>query len=98
MAEEKIINDEIIEDEELEGVAGGASWEIQDDANRLRALGVLGYGRVDKQQVNDAFTGLGLGIGTDLKKGDAKNSYYINHKKVSREKLWNYIYQHRQQF
>lgn len=98
MAEEKIINDEIIEDEELEGVAGGASWEIQDDANRLRALGVLGYGRVDKQQVNDAFTGLGLGIGTDLKLGREKNSYYINHKKVSREKLWNYIYENRSQF
>lgn len=38
MAEEKIINEEIMSEDELDEVAGGSTREIQDDANRLRAL------------------------------------------------------------
>ena len=94
MAEEKILKeDELILDEELDEVVGGTYEEIRDDANRLRALGLLPRNQaVSKQQINDALVGLGIGIGTDLR-DDKNNKYYINHDKVSREKLWNYVYE-----
>ena len=66
MADEKIMNEEVMSDEELSEVAGGADWEIQDDANKLRALQVR-YGinllptgrKVSTREVNDAFVELG---------------------------------------
>lgn len=96
MEEEKKFADEIISDEELDGVAGGSSWEIQQDANRLRSLGRLpNYRAVSPNEVNDALWQLGqdigLKIGCDLKEGSKDNSYYIDHQKVSRNELWRRI-------
>ena len=101
MSEEKIVNEEIkaeeiISDEELEGVAGGYSWEIRDDANRLRNLGYLPKDRdVSRNEVNDAMfklgQDLGFELGTDLQKHE-QNSYYINRKGTSRDKVWDKIY------
>ena len=101
MSEEKIINEEIkaeevISDEELEGVDGGYAWEIRDDANRLRNLGYLPKDRdVSKDEVNNAMfklgQDLGFELGTDLQKRK-ENSYYINRKRTSRDKVWDKIY------
>ena len=96
MAEEKILKDEILSDEQLDQVAGGSDWEIHDDANRLRGLHRLGYGPVSSDEVNDAMwrlgQDLGLKIGCDLKEGGRSNTYYLDNKKVSRDKLWDKIY------
>lgn len=101
MSEEKIVNeeikaDEVISDEELEGVAGGYAWEIRDDADRLRNLGYLPKNRdVSRNEVNDAMfklgQDLGFELGTDLK-DPRKNSYYINRENTSRDKVWDKIY------
>ena len=63
MAEEKILKDEILSDEQLDQVAGGSDWEIHDDANRLRGLHRLGYGPVSSDEVNDAMWRLGQDLG-----------------------------------
>lgn len=96
MADEKILKDEILSDEQLDGVAGGSDWEISDDANRLRDLHRLGYNYVTSDQVNDAMWRLGqeigLNIGCDMQEGRKSNSYYLDNKKISRDKLWDKIY------
>ena len=85
---------EILNDSELEQIAGGNGWETRQDAAALRSMGRLSSRNANKSQVNDAFWNLGLGIGTELHNGDKSNRYYINHRKVSREELWHYINQH----
>ena len=96
MAEEKILNDEILEDAELEEVAGGTYREIRDDANRLRALGYLPrHGTVSKQDINDAFIQLGRDHGLKLgyNPSDTRaNRYYVNHDGKNHEQIWNIIY------
>ena len=95
MAEEKIIDGEVMIDEELDEVAGGTSKEIKDDANRLRALGYLPQGAVSKHQINDAFLRLGsdygLKLGYNPSDSDA-NRYYLDHKKKDHEQIWDIIY------
>ena len=94
MADDKIKANEILEDSELEEVAGGNGWETQRDADALRAIGCLTHRRVDKDQINDAFYDLGLGIGTELHNGEAPNKYFIDNRRVTREELWDYIHHH----
>ena len=100
MAEEKIINEEVKDeeimiDEELDEVAGGTTKEIKDDANRLRALGYLPQGAVSKHQINDAFLRLGSDYGLKLGYNPSdrdENRYYLDHKKKDHEQIWNIIY------
>ena len=101
MSEEKIVNEEIkaeeiISDEELEGVAGGYAWEIRNDADRLRNLGYLPKNRdVSQNEVNDAFVQLGKDVGLHLGcalDDDNKNKYYIKHDKTPRNEVWRKIY------
>ena len=93
MADEKILKDEILSEEDLDEVAGGTTDEINSDARRLQRIGMLGPAPT-KDQVGDALYYLGqrigLEIGCDLHDGSS-NTYYINNKKVSRDKLWNKI-------
>ena len=101
MSEEKIVNEEIkaeeiISDEELEGVAGGTKEELKKDADRLRRLGYLPKDRdVSKKDINDALWNLGqdigYDIGSDLHNGD-KNVHYIDGHKVYHKDLWDFIY------
>ena len=95
MTEEKILEEEILSDDELEDVAGGTRAEIQADANRLRGLGYLGSGKVTVEQINDAFLRLGrdygLKLGYNPDKYDA-NRYYLNHDKKNHKQIWNIIY------
>ena len=108
MKDEKILKDEVLSENELDEVAGGYADEIQEDANRIRALGRR-YGiellprnrRVSTREVNDAFVTMGnlitqyLGgkfrLGCDLQE-DSKNRYYLNHEKMSRDEIWDRIY------
>ncbi len=97
MAEEKILKDEeLILDEELDEVVGGTTAEIRDDANRLRALGLLPRDQaVSKQQINDAFWSLGQRYGVSLgynPDDDNPNRYYLNHEKKNHKEIWNIIY------
>ena len=108
MADEKIMNEEVMSYEELSEVAGGADWEIQDDANRMRALGrrygiqLLPNRKVSTREVNAAFNRMGdligeyfhckFRLGCDLQLGDEGNSYHLNHKKMERDKIWAKIY------
>ena len=95
-------------DNELDEVAGGKAWEIQDDANRMRAIGRR-YGiellpsdrKVSTREVNAAFNRMGdlisqylggdFNLGCDLQE-DRSNKYYLNHEKMSRDKIWEKIY------
>jgi len=108
MKDEKILKDEIMNDDELDEVAGGSDWEIQEDANRIRSLGrrygiqLLPNRPVSTREVNDAFVRMGdlitqhfgskFRLGCALNEGDEDNSYYLNHKKMSHDKIWEKIY------
>ena len=94
MTNEKINASEILDENELEEVAGGNGNETQRDADALRAIGCLTHRDVNKDQIDAAFCSLGLGIGTELHNGEARNKYYIDHRRVSREELWDYIHHH----
>ena len=95
MAEEKILKDELLSEEELDNVAGGKAWELQEDADYLRRYGLLGSGPVDKVQIEAAINRAGIlngiSLGCDLHNGDKSNSYYINNEKYSHDGFWREI-------
>ena len=94
MAEEKILKDEIMSEDELDNVAGGNAEEINKDFGFLRAVGALGQ----TSAVNDvamvrAFAAHGIGyiqyggdgITGNRDKGNLHNEYFVNGKQVTRE-------------
>ena len=100
MAEE-IKKEEIMSEEELDEVAGGSTWEIHDSANRLRNLGIQLPAGASAKDVNDAMWHLGqkiimdgkpVDLGSNLKDNNESNSYYINHRKVNHQQVWDFIY------
>ena len=93
MSEEKIINEEVMNEDELDGVAGGTRDELRNDAERLRALGVLPQGGSTMKEIRSAFGKLGLGITCSLDKED-KNWYHVKDRSLNHEQIWNYIYSH----
>ena len=104
----EIPKDEILKDKELDQVAGGNAAEIQDDANKLRQLGVLGDEPVNQFQVRNAFLKLpvcGI-IGGSIAFGyyglDQPNEYQLlirgEYKKVTRQEFWDYIFKQMQTF
>lgn len=96
MAEEKILKDEIMNDEELDNVAGGKAWELQEDADNLRRYRLLGSGPVTKDQIEAAINRAGvlngISLGCELYNGDKNNKYYIDHKKYSHDEFWKEIH------
>ena len=101
MAEEKIVNEEIkdeeiLSDEELEDVAGGNKDELREDADRLRALGYLPKNRAaSKEDINNAIWDLGQKIGHDIGSNFSDrgtNRHYIDGHKVNHKELWKFIY------
>lgn len=96
MAEEKILKEEIMSEEELDEVAGGRAWELQEDADNLRRYGLLGPGPVGKEQIEAAINRAGImngiSLGCELHNGDKSNSYHINHKKYSHDGFWKEIF------
>ena len=62
MAEEKILDSEKLEDEQLDQVAGGNQFQMEDDIKRLKSLGVLSEGvdKHDKDAIKQAFKAYGM--------------------------------------
>jgi len=92
MSDEKITNEEVLNDEELNEVAGGTGDEIRDDKQRFKRLGIrITSGAHDEAQLKDAFARFGVQVET-YHGYFRDNDYKINGRSVSRDKAWNYIY------
>lgn len=98
MAEEKILDNEVLDDEELEGVAGGSNTENRNDRDLLKKMGY--YNDATKSistNLEKSFAGLGSKLGCDLhvrvdaNKGRAANKYFIADQEVSRKEFWTII-------
>jgi hypothetical protein len=99
MADEKILAEEIMDEDELEEVAGGTTAETKDDRRRLLAMG---YYEIKPHQnyavgIANALEKLGKDTGYDFKftssshMGTESNSYQFNGKEVTREKFWKLV-------
>lgn len=94
MAEEKILNEEVLEESELEEVAGGTLKETVEDHNYLEKWGAYDFNSEDgfKKSVQNGFAKMGSNYGMeitadiDLNKNSA-NKYFVNGKEISRNKL-----------
>ena len=107
MADEKILKDEIMNDVELDNVAGGTFAESYSDANKFEKLGVkifeneiLGVGLLDPagfKNLRAAFNKYGVtlqddgSIGTDLMGTSKANRYFIGGKEVTQDEAWKHI-------
>ena len=98
MAEEKILDNEILEENELDGVAGGNTQENRMDRDLLKKMGYYN----DKtnsiaKNLQTSFAGLGSKLGCDLhvsvnaNKGNVANKYFIADQEVSRDEFWTII-------
>ena len=83
MAKE-ILKDEVLKDEQLEGVAGGTAREIGKDADFLKAVGLMRPEQNDQATIKRAFAQQGITVifhdGDDL-----ANEYYLNGVQTTRE-------------
>ena len=95
MAEEKILAEEKLEEEQLDQVVGGTMWEIEDDIKRFKELGVLSKGvdKRDKDAIERAFRVYGINA---VPHGDTPfvqdNEYSIGGRKMNREEAWRTVY------
>ena len=89
MLEEKILESEIMSDDELEGVAGGLYETWQDRVNFINLGGKRFYkgdfkdGSYAATDVEDAFKRMSI--------GDPPNAYYLDGKEISRDEMWSII-------
>lgn len=90
MTDEKILDSEKLEDEQLEQVAGGNQWQMEDDIKRFKSLGVLsdGVDKHDKDAIEKAFAAYGIKAEPHGGWLGADNEYYLGGKKISREEAW----------
>ena len=100
MSEEKILSEEILDDTELEGVAGGTMKETVGDRSQLMELGMYNY---DKSKgfigsMQDGFNEIGkkLGVTINVKSNPAiknpmENVYQIDNQTMKRDEFWNII-------
>ncbi|MBQ3725839.1 MAG: hypothetical protein II902_02080 [Selenomonadaceae bacterium] len=83
MAKE-ILKDEVLKEEQLEGVAGGTAREIGKDADFLKAIGLMRPEQNDQVTMKRAFAQSGISVifhnGDDL-----ANEYYLNGVQTTRE-------------
>ena len=96
MAEEKILKDEVLKDEQLEQVAGGYGIETENDIDRLKILGVLPPGTSNdairseqllKNVLRDRYK-----IDVDTKFSDYNNyRYMIDGRSYDRKTVWRFI-------
>ena len=99
MADEKILKDEVMDAEELEGVVGGYYDTWHDHQNFQKLGGGFYSGQYSKDAVMKAFTNvgkyLGINISTklvyDKKPGKIENKYYLDGKEISRDEMWSII-------
>ena len=107
MADDKILKDEVLNDEELEQVAGGY-YNTWNDFQAIKALEKKGYGifyteyiKYCTKGVQDAFVNIGKKLGINLsakldlfydqKPGKNLNRYFLDGKQISREEFWDII-------
>ncbi len=90
MAEEKILDSEKLEDEQLEQVAGGNQWQMEDDIKSFKSLGVLsdGVDKHDKDAIKKAFAAYGIEAEPHGGWLGADNEYFLGGRKISREEAW----------
>ena len=99
MADEKILEGEVLDEEELEEVAGGTTAEIKDDRKRLIRLGyyenkphqkyVVGIANALEKLSNA--TGYGFKFASTSQTGNQANVYFFNGKQISRDKFWSLV-------
>ena len=82
MAKE-ILKDEVLKDEQLEGIASGTSREIQKDTDFMQAIGLLRQNETDKDDLRRAWAQEGITVimhgGNNL-----SNEYYRGGEQISR--------------
>lgn len=98
MSEEKILDNEILDDEDLEGVAGGTIKETVDDKEKLSKLGLYNYDKSKSfdDSLKEGFDALGKKIGLDVKCDSSlsiitANVYQIGNQTLTREQFWNTV-------
>ena len=93
MAEEKILKDEVLSDEELDGVAGGTRTETYADGKELYKRGLISRDdALSSTKVREAIHNLGYKYKDHggLEIFGAKNNEYFNKngESVTREEFW----------
>ena len=96
MPDEKILKDEIMDEEQLDEVAGGSTSEIKDDRKRLIKLGYYENKPHQKYEVGIAnaleklsnATGYGFKFASTSHTGNQSNVYSFNGREISRDKFW----------
>lgn len=95
MAEEKILKDEQLSEDQLDQVAGGYASETEDDIMRFKALGILpSYTKVDalasEQILKKKFAEYNIQADTKFTSANGYR-YNIDGKFYDRRTVWNYI-------
>ena len=93
MADEKILKDEILKDEELDNVAGGTRVETYGDGNELYKRGIISAeDALSSSKVREALHGLGYKYqdhGGMALFGAKENEYFNkNGESVKRDEFW----------
>ena len=90
MAEEKILDSEKLDEEQLENVAGGTQWQMEKDIQEFKDLGVLspGVDKHDKDAIRKAFEAYGIRAEPHGSWFGADNEYFLGGRKISREEAW----------
>lgn len=94
MADNKILENEKLDDEQLEQVAGGSITEMEGDSQNFKKLNVLS-GNVndrDKQALRTAFAAYGIFV--EIHGGHSEsnhNKYFLNGQEISRDVAWFHV-------
>jgi len=80
----EILKEELLSEDQLEGVAGGTSREIQKDTDFMQAIGLLRQDETDKDDLRKAWAQGGVTLVLHGGK-ESPNEYYKNGKQISRE-------------
>ena len=90
------MENEILDDEQLEGVAGGTNSEINSDFEKLAKFGFITKKQAEDHDygaMNSALKNIGISIETHG--GIFKsNKYRLNGEKIDRDDAWSYIIAH----
>ena len=100
MADEKILKDETLNDEELEEVVGGYydTWNDYQNIKKLEG-GKFSPDVYTFREVEDSFKKIGKELGINISAvlfydktpGKSPNRYYLDGKKIPRDELWSII-------
>ena len=93
MAEEKILDSEKLDEEQLENVAGGTQWQMEKDIQEFKDLGVLspGVDKHDKDAIRKAFEAYGIRAEPHGSWFGEGNKYFIGSRSISRDEAWDEV-------